>query len=138
MHTPVRLLSKVSLSYTQNMTTDTAPHLIAFADATDVAFLSSSLERLPADAYGTVFIEVPSPAAIEGIATAEGVSITWLVNTEHHHGHRLMSAARAWAAEWSLPGDTHEQYHLWIGCAGTLTADRIHAEMHAACGHPAD
>lgn len=114
---------------------DTPTHFIVIGDADDIPFLSASLERLPSDSYGQVFVEVRSSAQIEDFSVPEGVSIMWLVNPDHHTGHRLLPAVHAWVAEWSIPGEPADSYLLWIGCALSPALPYLHLAVHSACSH---
>ncbi|HET8984234.1 MAG TPA: siderophore-interacting protein [Trueperaceae bacterium] len=79
--------------------------LLLLGDETAVPAISGILKRLPSEARGRAFIEVPYADDVQDLAAAGGVSVTWLPRhgIEDVPGQRLLDAVR----EHVLPPGTH-------------------------------
>ncbi len=66
-------------------------YLVA-GDMTALPAISVNLENLPADAHGTVLIEIQDPDDAQDLIRPEGVDIIWLVNPEPGNRPDLLAA----------------------------------------------
>ena len=61
------------------MTVSSDSPLFLFAgDSSDVPYVQATLERLPVDAFGHVFLEVATSVQIQSLRRPEGMSVHWL------------------------------------------------------------
>ena len=112
------------------------PHFLIVGDSTDVPLVRDMLSRLPADAYGQVFIEVAVDLQIQRWDPPGRMSITWLVRDGSSlvsggrmaaRGEKAAAAASAWISEW-MPdrAESHDApYVLWIGCSASVRVGRL-------------
>ena len=115
---------------------DSRAHFLIVGDATDLPMLRGILSRLPADAYGQVFVEVATAVQIQDWEAPADVSVTWLVRERLRHplpprGDLATEAVIAWIAEW-MPeeqGLHAVPYVLWIGCSMNPQMDRLYREL---------
>ena len=63
-------------------------HLL-FADLTGLPATAAILEKLPLDALGYAFIQVPSEEDKQEIDMPEGINITWIINNNLHKNELL-------------------------------------------------
>lgn len=70
--------------------------LLLLGDETAVPAISGILKRLPTKARGRAFVEVPYSDDVQDLATASGVSVTWLPRhgVADVPGQRLLDAVR--------------------------------------------
>ncbi len=59
-----------------------APWQLMAADLTGLPALAAIIEKLPNDAKGHAFIQVPSEADVQNIKSPQGMSIRWLINSD--------------------------------------------------------
>jgi NADPH-dependent ferric siderophore reductase len=64
------------------------------ADESAVPAVAAILERMPAEARGEAYLEVPSPDDRLDLRKPDGVRVTWLAREGEPHGDRLISAVR--------------------------------------------
>ena len=113
-------------------------HFLLAGDGSDIPTIQTTLQRLPVDAYGQVFLEVASPFRYQPISAPEGIGITWLFrdpgdgiqNPVAPRGERLVEALQGWLAEWMpewhLPEDP---LVLWIGCCDSPLVDEFYVAL---------
>ncbi|MFI6078546.1 siderophore-interacting protein [Actinoplanes sp. NPDC051343] len=73
---------------------DDAGFVLIGADETAVPAVAGILERMPADARGEAYLEVPSPDDRLDLRKPDGVRVTWLAREGEPHGERLIPAVR--------------------------------------------
>lgn len=69
--------------------------LLLVGDETAVPAVCTVLEQLPADARGSVFLEVPHAADVLEVPHPDGVSVTWLAREDDELGQQLHDAVVA-------------------------------------------
>lgn len=74
---------------------DVDAHLLV-GDASALPAVAVTLERLPADAVGAAFVEVPGPDDELPLAAPAGVEVRWLHHGDAPAGSTLAPAVRAW------------------------------------------
>ncbi|WP_194396284.1 SIP domain-containing protein [Microbacterium atlanticum] len=100
---------------------ETHTHFVAAGDLADIAMIARLMRRLPAGAYGQVFLETDGTSASAILDGPGRIGVTWLVGTSSDSGARGARAARAvaaWMSEW-MPDDLahdHDSYPRLIGC----------------------
>ncbi len=110
-------------------------HFLIAGDAGDLPLLERLLSRLPADAYGQVFVEVTTAFQITELPAPVGMTVTWLVDKPatqaEPRGELAARAAVAWVAEWMPESrDAHEApYVMWIGGTTSIVLDRLHDRL---------
>lgn len=115
-------------------------HFLLAGDSADLERLQDACSRLPADAYGQVFVEVASLIQVRRLHAPDGMSVVWLSRDRGarglvRRGELLARAVEAWVGEWMPGGAGHEQpYVLWVGCAASERVDRLVQELAARFG----
>jgi len=71
-----------------------ADFVLLGGDETAVPAVAGILERMPADARGEAYLEVPSPDDRLDLRKPDGVRVTWLARQGEPHGRRLIAAVR--------------------------------------------
>jgi NADPH-dependent ferric siderophore reductase len=71
-----------------------ADFVLLGGDETAVPAIAAILERMPADARGEVYLEVPSPDDRLELGGPDGVRVNWLAREGEPHGERLVPAVR--------------------------------------------
>lgn len=118
---------------------DASVHFLLVGDSADLPAMRATMPRLPAGAYGQIFIEVASPVQIQDWATPPGMTLTWLCRDRGRggriapRGERASQAVFAWLAEWMPEDHSHEDlpYVLWIGCSTSERVDLLYEELAA-------
>lgn len=110
-------------------------HFLVAGDGMDLPLLRQLLGRMPADAYGQVFVEVAARFQITPLCAPEGVTVHWLVDESsplsHTRGERAAKAVMAWVSEW-MPeeqGAHTAPYVMWIGCSTSTVMDRLYDRL---------
>ncbi|MGN8246879.1 siderophore-interacting protein [Cellulomonas soli] len=98
---------------------DVASHLL-IGDASALPAVAVALERLPADAVGTVVLEVPDPDDELPLAAPGGVEVRWVHEADHTPGRALVEAVE------SLPDQPGPVGAFLHGEAGAVRALRAH------------
>ena len=104
---------------------DPLPHLLVAADVTETAAIQPLLDRLPAHAYGQVYVEGPTGAEHPTLRTPPRVLVTRLERTPadaDRPGDRLTAAVAGWMGEW-MPDEwvVDRELTVWVGA--TVRAD---------------
>jgi NADPH-dependent ferric siderophore reductase len=73
---------------------DNAEFVLLGGDETAVPAIAAILERMPADARGEVYLEVPFAGDRLEIGGPDGVRVNWLAREGEPHGERLVPAVR--------------------------------------------
>lgn len=112
-----------------------APQFLLAGDGTDLPKLARILTRLPADAYGQVFIEVPSSITMHPFRAPRDVTITWLrrddaaAGSMASRGELIVRAVSAWFDEWMTDGGSVGPMVIWIGCSASPRVARLHRDL---------
>tara|TARA_B100000408_G_scaffold71527_1_gene54778 strand:- start:919 stop:1293 length:375 start_codon:yes stop_codon:yes gene_type:complete len=113
-----------------------SPLFLFAGDSSDVPYVQATLERLPVDAFGHVFLEVATSIQIQSLRRPEGMSVHWLCRTDvgvdatmSPRGARLEAATRAWLSEWMCGSDSGPRI-IWIGATTIPAMSRLHDEIH--------
>lgn len=112
-------------------------HFLIVGDAADIPLIRESLDRLPVDAYGQVFVEVASEMQIQRLAAPVGVTVSWLSRDAAvrsrgplpPRGELAARAIEAWCAEWSPQDETEQTFVLWIGCSSSGRVDELYRQL---------
>lgn len=93
-------------------TVSSAGFYLLAGDHTALPAISAILEKLPADARGHAFIQVPDAAEEQSLTRPAGVSLTWLHDAASMQPHTtpLEDAVRA------MPWSSDQTMFAWIGC----------------------
>jgi NADPH-dependent ferric siderophore reductase len=129
------------------------PHsgpLLLAGDETAAPAICAILERLPADAHGHAYVEVPEPGDALPVTAPPGFAVSWLFRGAEPHGSRLVPAVEAIEVReprtaatpariddpdllWEVPVDTPADAPLyaWLaGEAGVIRRLRRHLVDH--------
>lgn len=118
---------------------DSAPHILAVGDSADLPTIADLLLRLPAGAYGQVYLEVAAPVQTRALAAPRRVAVTWLCRDQPlgmprpmaRRGELAARAIEAWVAEW-MPEefiDEDDPIMMWIGCRANPLVSRVYTEL---------
>lgn len=135
---------------------DLSPHVLVAGDEDDLPAIREVVASLPEDAYGHVFIEVPSAYPRTALLSPSRLAVTWLDRSTRfgslqalvfaNRGEALARALAGWATEWLACDDDLEDAQLvWLGAEGNtavgLVRDIFFAtaclSVHPLNGHPA-
>ncbi|GAB2458639.1 hypothetical protein GCM10027062_43130 [Nocardioides hungaricus] len=92
-------------------------HVLVAVDASEIEAVRALLCLLPEDAYGQVYVEADTDAALPDLPRPARVALTVLVPDEADRpGARLSAAVATWAEEWMVaePDPTRE-VSVWVG-----------------------
>lgn len=107
-------------------TPETVDCILAAGDASDLDDIRAWCAQLPANSYGTIFIEVFAPMQIETIETPRRVSVTWICREGLAgssrpgigvpRGQALATAVDAWLDEWvRAEPESGQHCMIWTG-----------------------
>lgn len=121
--------------------------VLAVADASDLDALREWCADLPANAYGTVFVEVFAPMQIVDLQAPRRVAVRWICREELSpsprpgigvpRGQALASAVGAWFDEWlGTDPEAADRYLIWAGARSTPIMREFWETRAVAHHHP--
>jgi len=116
-------------------------HLVLAGDEFDIPVIRYLLATAHPDAYGQVFIEVPTRSFPRDVDAPDGVTVTWLARDAIHSeyanglgavpGEALTRAISGWVAEW-IPGESHEHGacpDMRLGCSASARVKALYQHL---------